>query len=211
MGGAPPPPPGLASPDPKSDHFFRHFSGVFGGPPGPPKTVKNDPPDPQKRPPGDLPGTPQKPPKKGGFWGVFGGFSGGILGSPEGGFSGVPEGPRSPRKGSLWGRRSGGSRRAAPRRGQRGWGGYHDHYRATAQTERPWSDVLRRCTPKAELQGNGSRVPPPSRISNETTPDKKNFEHHHDITMTCQRHHDDMQRKKFCEPPATKNKIIATS
>ena len=179
MGGAPPPPPGLASPDPKSDHFFRHFSGVFGGPPGPPKTVKNDPPDPQKRPPGDLPGTPQKPPKKGGFWGVFGGFSGGILGSPEGGFSGVPEGPRSPRKGSLWGRRSGGSRRAAPRRGQRGWGGYHDHYRASPQTERPWSDVLRgalhkrnRCHtvheyhPPHEYQ---TRQPPTKKISNTIT------------------------------------------
>ena len=98
MGGAPPPPPGLASPDPKSDHFFRHFSGVFGGPPGPPKTVKNDPPDPQKRPPEDLPETSQKPPQKGGFLGGFRGVFGGYFGVPGGGVFGGPGGPPEPPK-----------------------------------------------------------------------------------------------------------------
>ena len=184
MGGAPPPPPGLASPDPKSDHFFGIFRGFFGGPPGPPKTVKNDPPDPQKRPPGDLPGTPQKPPEKGGFWGVFGGFSGGILGSLEGGFSGSRRVPGAPEKGHFGGGDPGG-RAARPPGEDRGGGGAT--MTTTARPRKPSDRGATFCVARYTNGIDDIRYTSTTPLTNikRDNPRQKNF-------RTPSRHHDDM-------------------
>ena len=132
--------------------IFRGFSGVRRDPQKPSKmtlrTPKNDP-------PGTSRGPLRNPPKRGVFGGFSGGFRGVFWGPRRGGFRGSRRAPGAPEKGHFGGGDPGG-RAARPPGEDRGGGGATMHTtRETPQTERPWSDVLRRFTPKAELQGNG--------------------------------------------------------
>merc|ERR1712215_644005 len=86
VGGAPPPPPGLACAGRKCAHFFGIFRAFSGGPQDPQKWPKM------------TPQTPQIAPKTPHFWGVSGGLFGGSGGSFLAIFGGPGDPPKMPEK-----------------------------------------------------------------------------------------------------------------
>ena len=163
------------------------------------RTPKNDP-------PGTSRGPLRNPPKRGVFGGFSGGFRGVFWGPRRGGFRGSRRAPGAPEKGHFGGGDPGG-RAARPPGEDRGGGGA-----TMTTTARPRKPSDRGATFCVARYTNGiddirfTSTTPPSRISNETTPDKKNFEHHHDITMTCNDITMTCNEKNFANPPRQKIK-----
>merc|ERR1712215_597850 len=137
VGGAPPPPPGLACAGRKCAHFFGIFRAFSGGPQDPQKWPKM------------TPQTPQIAPKTPHFWGVSGGLFGG---SPGGGFWGVPRTPQDPRNMGTFGLSIRGEQGDPPGEDGGGERGATMPTTSGVESERPWSDLSTRES-KAVIEG----------------------------------------------------------